>query len=118
MLQGRNEGRQKGHNALVDKTLGAPKSPNNVIILSSIQHICSYKDIGFEHGGAKLVSCPGRNLTSVHPRDAVMPNVLFSPLQDTMIFSRHFRRQFTLVTRFDNDRCSNLCQAMEMKKKI
>jgi len=45
--QGRNEGRQGGHNSPGTKSLwGATKSPNNVL--------------RFEHGGAKLVSCPGR----------------------------------------------------------
>jgi len=36
--------------------------------LSSIQYICSRKTFSwFEYGGSKLVSCPGRHLTSLRP---------------------------------------------------
>jgi len=31
------------------------------------QHICFPKGLKFKHGGAKLVSCPGRHLTPLHP---------------------------------------------------
>jgi len=43
----------------------APKSHNNVesTFFNTI-HLLP-KDLMFEHGGAKLVSCPGRHLTSV-----------------------------------------------------
>jgi len=44
-----------------------PKSPNNVAsTFFSAVHLFP-KDLMSEHGGAKLVSCPGRHLTSVHP---------------------------------------------------
>jgi len=33
---------------------------------SSTAHLLS-KDLRFEHAGAKLVSCPGRHLTSLRP---------------------------------------------------
>ena len=88
--RGVTRGMQKGHNATGVKSLGAPKSPNNVISTFFNTAHLFLKDLKFEHGGAKLVSCPGRNLISVHIRDAVMPNVLFSPLQDTKIFFKTF----------------------------
>ena len=46
-------------------TAGAPKSPNNVTsTFFNTVHLLS-KDIKFEHGGAKLASCPGRCPTSL-----------------------------------------------------
>ena len=48
-------------------TTGAPKSPNNVTsMFFNTVHLLP-KDIKFEHGGAKLASCPGRCLTSLRP---------------------------------------------------
>jgi len=41
-------------------TGGAEKSQQCQILLLQ-------KDLRFEHGGAKLASCPGRHLTSLHP---------------------------------------------------
>jgi len=43
-------------------TAGAPKSPNNVTgTFFNAVHFLP-KDLSFEHGGAKLASCPGRHL--------------------------------------------------------
>jgi len=48
-------------------TMGAPKSPSNVTsILFKTVHLLP-TDLRFEHGGAKLASCPGRHLTSLRP---------------------------------------------------
>jgi len=45
--------------------MGAPKSPNNVTstLFSTVDLLPN--DLTFEHGGAKLASCPGRHLTSL-----------------------------------------------------
>jgi len=59
--QGLNEGRQGEHSATDADSLGAPKTPNNVVNSFSTVHLLP-KDLKFEHGGAKLVSCPGRYL--------------------------------------------------------
>jgi len=45
----------------------APKSTNNVSSNFFITTRLLLKDLRFKHGGAKLVSCPGRHLTSVRP---------------------------------------------------
>ena len=51
-------------------TMGPPESPYNVT--SVFFNIASThllpKELKFEHGGAKLVSCPGRHLTQLLPR--------------------------------------------------
>jgi len=45
----------------------APKSPNNVAsTFFNTVHLLP-KDLRFEYGDAKLASCPGRHLTSLHP---------------------------------------------------
>jgi len=45
----------------------APKSPNNVAS-TFFNTVCLLpEDLRFEHGGAKLASCPGRCLTSLRP---------------------------------------------------
>jgi len=45
----------------------APKNPNNITnTFFSTVHLVP-KDLRFERGGAKLVSCPGCHLTSVRP---------------------------------------------------
>ena len=66
--QGRNEGEQGGHNSPgAESKRGAPKSPNNVAgTFFNIVHMLP-KDLRFEHGGAKRISCPGRHLTSLRP---------------------------------------------------
>jgi len=75
--QGRNEWAQfPGHRATMGAsnhyeerrmTAGAPKSPNNVTsTFFSRVHLLP-KDLKFEHGGAKLASCPGLCLTSLRP---------------------------------------------------
>ena len=44
-----------------------PKSPNNVArTFFNTVHLLP-KDLSFENGGAKLASCPGHHLTSLHP---------------------------------------------------
>jgi len=46
---------------------GAPKSPNNITsTFFNTVHLLA-KDLSFDHGGAKLASCPGRHLTSLRP---------------------------------------------------
>jgi len=46
---------------------GAVKSPNSVTsIFFNTAHLLP-KDLKFEHGGAKLVSCPGRHLLRYVP---------------------------------------------------
>jgi len=47
--------------------LGPPKIPNNFTITFFNTVNFLPKDLTFEHGGAKLASCPGRSLTSLHP---------------------------------------------------
>ena len=45
---------------------GAPKSPNSVTsTFFNTVHLL-LKDLRFEHGGTKLASCHGCNLTSLH----------------------------------------------------
>jgi len=66
--QGRNEGGQGGHNSPGAESLrGAPKSPKNVPSTFFNTVYLLPKDLWFEHGGAKLASCPGRHLTSSRP---------------------------------------------------
>jgi len=45
---------------------GTPKIPKMSQVLSSIQYICFQKTC-FEHAGARLAFCPGRQLTSLRP---------------------------------------------------
>jgi len=48
-------------------SLEAPKSPNNAAsTFFNAVHLLA-KDLRFEHGSTKLVSCPERHLTSVRP---------------------------------------------------
>jgi len=48
-------------------TTGMPKSLNNVTsTFFNTAHLLP-KKLRFEHGGAKLASCPGRHLTSLRP---------------------------------------------------
>ena len=50
-----------------ESLLGAPKNPNNVTnTFFNTVHLLP-KDLRFEHGGAKLTSCPGRHVTSLRP---------------------------------------------------
>ena len=51
---------------------GAPKSPNNVTstFFNTVHLLPIY--LSFEHGGAKLASCPGRYLTSLHPCSIIL----------------------------------------------
>ena len=62
--QRRNEGGQGGHNCRGAESLrGRRKAPTMSQVLFSTAHLLP-KDLRFEHRDAKLVSCPGRNLTS------------------------------------------------------
>jgi len=46
---------------------GVPASPNNVTsTFFNMEHTLP-KDLSFAYGGAKLASCPGRNLSSLRP---------------------------------------------------
>ena len=63
-VEGLQWGHKQGRNEKVNIPR-APKSPNDV---SSTFFNALYllpKDLRFEHGGAKLASCPGRQLTSL-----------------------------------------------------
>jgi len=63
--QGHNDGGQGGIIPLAPNHCGGPKSHNNFISTSfNAVHLLP-KDLRFEHGGAKLASCPGRHLTSL-----------------------------------------------------
>ena len=69
--QERNEGwkipRATNHYGSTEWLRGAPKSPNNVTsTFFNTVHLL-WKELRFEHGGAKLASCPGRHLTSLRP---------------------------------------------------
>ena len=57
----------------------ASKSPNNVTsTFFNTVHLLP-KDLRFEHGGAKLASCPGRHLTSLRPWiQGVLPAVVLA----------------------------------------
>jgi len=61
---GHNEG---GYNSPGAESLWwRRKVPTMLQALSSTAHLLP-KDLKFEHGGAKLSSCPGRHLTSLRP---------------------------------------------------
>ena len=67
---------------------GSPKSPNNVTSTSFHTVRLLPKDLSFEHGGAKLASCPGHHLTSLRP-----------VLANTARFSRFFSlRNFAIFS--------------------
>jgi len=66
--------------------LWAPKSPYNVAsTFFNTVHLLP-KDLRFEHADAKLVSCPGRHLTSVRPcvRPAAVINQNFFHIYKTL----------------------------------
>jgi len=46
--------------------MGAPKSHNNVTSIFSAAHLLP-KDLGFERGSAKRLSCSGCHLTLLRP---------------------------------------------------
>jgi len=64
-------GAEQGDNCPGAKSLRArPKSPNSITSTSfNTEHLLP-KDLRFDHGGAKLSSCPGRHLTSLRPYDS------------------------------------------------
>jgi len=67
--QGRNEG-EKGDTIpqATNHYWGTEKSQQShkYFLFVNIVHLLS-KNLRFEHGGAKLASCPGRHLTSLRP---------------------------------------------------
>jgi len=72
--QGRNDGGQGGTIPQRQITMEAPndcgggqKSPNNVTSTFFNTVYLLPKNLRFEHGGTKLVSCPGRHPTSLLP---------------------------------------------------
>jgi len=63
-MQGRNEG---GTIPRAPNDYGGAEIPNNITsTFFSAEHLFP-RDLRFEHGGAKLASCPGRHLTSLRP---------------------------------------------------
>ena len=66
-LQGRNEGRKRGHNSPGVESLGTPRSSNNVTSTFFKTAHLLLKNLRFKRGDAKHVSCPGRRLNSVRP---------------------------------------------------
>jgi len=64
--QGRNDRGQGGHFPWRRITMRVLKSPSKVTNTCSAVHLIP-KDLRFEHGGAKLASCPGCHLTSLRP---------------------------------------------------
>jgi len=62
-LQGRNERGKGAQLPGLRITMGAPKIPTVSQVHSSIQ----YKDLRFEHGGAKVASWTGCHLSSLRP---------------------------------------------------
>jgi len=81
-------------------TAGAPKSPNNVTSTFSKRAQLLLKELRFEHWGAKLVSCPGRHLTSVPPLPGGVKR-LVSIFCVVALFSITFKTQACA--------CSHLC---------
>ena len=67
-LAGGSEWGQGEHNSPGAESLrGVPKSSNNVTSAFFNTVRLLPKGLIFEHGGAKLASCPGRHLTSLRP---------------------------------------------------
>ena len=73
LAQGRTDGGQGNTIPRALNHWGAPKSPNNVArTFFNTAHLLR-KGLKFEHGGVKLVSCPGCHLASVRPGFGVCP---------------------------------------------
>jgi len=64
--QRRNKRGQGGTIPLVPNHYGGPKSHNVISTFFNTVHLLP-KGLRFEHGSAKLVSCPRRHLTSLRP---------------------------------------------------
>jgi len=81
--------------------LREPKSPNNVT--SAFFNTVNFlpNDLRFEHGGAKLASCPGRRLTSLRPCSYVL---CFSHCSNSLVLIRFF--QSLTVTLLSMERSS------------
>ena len=71
--QGRNEGGKGGTiSQATNHYWGTEKSQqSHKYFLFNIVHLLS-KNLRFEHGGAKLASCPGRHLTSLRPCSTIL----------------------------------------------
>jgi len=73
--QGGNDGGSMPH---TPNHWGAPKSRNKVFFFNAIHLLPKY--LRFKYGGAKLVSCPGCNLTFCHAGDsAKIPSLVLAP---------------------------------------
>ena len=60
----------------VPNDCGGAKSPKNVTgAFFNTVHLFQ-KDFRFDHGGARLASCPGRHLTSLRPSSEVLHNCI------------------------------------------
>ena len=65
----------------------APKFPNDITsIFFNTVHLLP-KDLRFEHGGAKLVSCPMHHLTSLRPAPTATPATTEKVFQSLQTFS-------------------------------
>jgi len=72
--QGRNEGGKRGkiprapnHCGGAKSLRGVPENPNNITTTFFNTVDLLPKDLKFEHGGAKLASCPEHHITSLRP---------------------------------------------------
>jgi len=65
--KGSTRPRAPNHYRCAEPVRGAPENINNVTSTFFSEVLLLPKDLRFEHGGAKLASCPGRHLTSAHP---------------------------------------------------
>ena len=85
-VQGRNEWGKGGAIPRALNHSGGDKCPNNIASTFFCTVHLLPKDLGFEHGGAKLASCPGRHLTSLRPCLGVIQcTVLFSVPQTSLV---------------------------------
>ena len=105
--QGRNEGWKGGNISSGAESLqGAPKSPNNVTsTFFSTVHLLP-KDLGLEHGGAKLASCPRRHLTSLRPCLYSCKFVLFNCRMFSCTLQSHVSIHFRMEYPFIKGSCS------------
>jgi len=94
-MQGRNEGVKGARFSGCRIIMGAPNhcgGRRNVSTMSQVLSSTAYllpKDLRFEHGGAKLVSCSGRHLTSLRP--CAINHDTFCRKKDVKLFLASFR---------------------------
>jgi len=68
LLQGRNDRGAGGHNSPGPKSLPGRRkvqTMSEAFFFNAVNLLP--KDLRFEHGGVKIASCPGRNLTLLRP---------------------------------------------------